>query len=51
MAASAIKAFIFDWAGTMIDFGCCAPVVALQGAFAELGLELSEAEARADFCV
>ena len=48
MAASAIKAFIFDWAGTMIDFGCCAPVVALQGAFAELGLELSEAEARAD---
>ena len=35
MAASAIKAFVFDWAGTMIDFGCCAPVVALQGAFAE----------------
>lgn len=48
MAASAIKAFVFDWAGTMIDFGCCAPVVALQGAFAELGLTLSETEARAD---
>jgi phosphonoacetaldehyde hydrolase len=48
MASTAIKAFIFDWAGTMIDFGCCAPVVALQGAFAEIGLPLTDAEARAD---
>ncbi|EGF89792.1 phosphonoacetaldehyde hydrolase [Asticcacaulis biprosthecium C19] len=45
---SPIKACIFDWAGTMIDFGCCAPVVALHGAFAEIGLSLSDAEARAD---
>lgn len=45
---SPLKAFIFDWAGTMIDFGCLAPVVALQQAFLEIGLELSEQEARAD---
>lgn len=45
---SPIKACVFDWAGTMVDFGCCAPVVALQGAFAEIGLSLSDAEARAD---
>lgn len=48
MITSPIKAFIFDWAGTMIDFGCCAPVVALQGAFGELGLSLSDEQARAD---
>jgi phosphonoacetaldehyde hydrolase len=48
MASSAIKAFVFDWAGTMVDFGCLAPVVALQGAFSDDGLPLSEAEARAD---
>jgi hypothetical protein len=24
---------IFNWAGTMVEFGCCAPLVALQKAF------------------
>ena len=48
MTTSPIKAFIFDWAGTMIDFGCCAPVEALQEAFTEIGLTLSDSEARAD---
>jgi phosphonoacetaldehyde hydrolase len=48
MANSPIKAFIFDWAGTMIDFGCCAPVIALQEAFADVGITISAAEARAD---
>ena len=43
-----IKAVVFDWAGTMIDHGCRAPVVALQRAFAEAGVEITEAEARAD---
>jgi phosphonoacetaldehyde hydrolase len=41
-----IAAVIFDWAGTVIDFGCMAPVVAFRAAFAEVGLEISEAEAR-----
>ncbi len=39
---------IFDWAGTMVDFGCRAPVLALQDAFARRGVPISEAEARAD---
>ena len=43
-----LKPSFFDWAGTMIDFGCMAPVRALQAAFADLKLELTEAEARAD---
>ena len=45
---SPIQAVIFDWAGTMIDFGCRAPVMALREVFAEAGIEISEADARAD---
>jgi len=39
---------IFDWAGTMVDFGCRAPVAALLEAFARHGVTLDEATARAD---
>ncbi|MDE2305885.1 MAG: 2-aminoethylphosphonate--pyruvate transaminase [Gammaproteobacteria bacterium] len=39
---------IFDWAGTMVDFGCRAPVEALIEAFARRGVALSESEARRD---
>ena len=46
--SSPIKAFIFDWAGTMVDFGSLAPVRALQSVFALEGIDLSTAEARAD---
>ncbi|CAL4868045.1 Phosphonoacetaldehyde hydrolase [Asticcacaulis sp. MM231] len=45
---SPIKAFVFDWAGTMVDFGSMAPVRALQSVFALEGIDLSAAEARAD---
>jgi phosphonoacetaldehyde hydrolase len=45
---SPIKAFVFDWAGTMVDFGSVAPVRALQSVFALEGLDLTAAEARAD---
>lgn len=48
MTKSPIQAVVFDWAGTMIDFGCRAPVVALREVFAEAGVEITEAEARAD---
>lgn len=41
-----VTAVIFDWAGTVLDFGCIAPVAAFRGAFAEGGLPISEAEAR-----
>jgi len=39
---------VFDWAGTMVDFGSRAPVLALMEAFAALGVTVSEAEARKD---
>ncbi|MEH0194822.1 phosphonoacetaldehyde hydrolase [Caulobacter sp. CCNWLY153] len=48
MTHSPIRAVVFDWAGTMIDFGCRAPVLALRDVFSEAGIEISEAEARAD---
>ncbi|HKT54911.1 MAG TPA: phosphonoacetaldehyde hydrolase [Caulobacteraceae bacterium] len=43
-----VKAVVLDWAGTMVDFGCMAPVEALVEVFASEGLALSEAEARRD---
>jgi len=39
---------IFDWAGTMVDFGCMAPIQALVEAFARHGVALDEAAARRD---
>jgi phosphonoacetaldehyde hydrolase len=39
---------IFDWAGTIVDFGCRAPVYALIEAFARHGVTLTEAQARRD---
>jgi phosphonoacetaldehyde hydrolase len=41
-----IKAVIFDWAGTTIDFGCLAPAGAFIAAFAEFKVTVSVAEAR-----
>jgi phosphonoacetaldehyde hydrolase len=43
-----IKAIVFDWAGTVVDHGCIAPVIALQKVFAEAGIPITEAEARVD---
>ena len=31
-------AVIFDWAGTTVDYGCCAPVQAFVEAFREFGV-------------
>lgn len=39
---------IFDWAGTMVDFGCMAPVSALIAAFAQEGVTIDEVAARRD---
>ncbi len=41
-----LKAVVFDWAGTMIDFGSRAPVLALCKLFAAAGVTIEEAEAR-----
>jgi phosphonoacetaldehyde hydrolase len=37
---------IFDWAGTMVDFGCQAPVIALREAFALRGVVIGDAAIR-----
>lgn len=41
-----LKAVVFDWAGTMVDFGSRAPMGVFVRAFAEFGIDLSMAEAR-----
>jgi phosphonoacetaldehyde hydrolase len=46
--SGAIRAVVFDWAGTMVDFGCQAPVEALVAAFAAEGVALAAEDARRD---
>jgi phosphonoacetaldehyde hydrolase len=41
-----LKAAIFDWAGTVIDFGSRAPMGAFVEAYRRFGVEISVAEAR-----
>jgi len=43
-----VRAVVFDWAGTVIDFGCMAPIEALLGVFAQAGVPVTAAEARRD---
>lgn len=43
-----VRAVVFDWAGTVIDFGCMAPIEALLGVFAAAGVPISATEARRD---
>jgi phosphonoacetaldehyde hydrolase len=42
-----IKAIIFDWAGTTIDYGCFSPLSPFISAFAKYNLNLTPAQARA----
>jgi phosphonoacetaldehyde hydrolase len=37
---------IFDWAGTLVDFGCRAPLAAFHSAFENIGLPISDEIAR-----
>ncbi|MFZ4381682.1 MAG: phosphonoacetaldehyde hydrolase [Sandarakinorhabdus sp.] len=41
-----IAAVIFDWAGTMIDFGSCAPVIAMDDVFTAAGVTVEAAVIR-----
>lgn len=41
-----LKAIIFDWAGTTVDYGCFAPVAAFIEVFRRQGVEISAAQAR-----
>ena len=44
--ATSLTAVVFDWAGTIIDFGSCAPMGAFVRLFEQFGVQLSIAEAR-----
>jgi phosphonoacetaldehyde hydrolase len=41
-----VRAVVFDWAGTTVDFGCIAPTGAFVSAFAARGVAVTGAEAR-----
>lgn len=41
-----LRAVVFDWAGTTIDFGSRAPTAVFQEIFRRQGIEVTEAEAR-----
>lgn len=41
-----LKALVFDWAGTTVDFGCQGPVQAFVESFAHFDVHISPAEAR-----
>ncbi|MGI6579072.1 MAG: 2-aminoethylphosphonate--pyruvate transaminase [Saccharofermentanales bacterium] len=44
--AKAIKAVIFDWAGTTIDYGCFAPVKGFIDGFKSIGIDINNEMAR-----
>ena len=46
MTKANVAAVLFDWAGTMIDFGSCAPVLAMQQVLAAERLPTDEATIR-----
>lgn len=41
-----LKAVIFDWAGTIVDYGSCAPVLAFQEVFKREGVSIDVSTAR-----
>ena len=41
-----LKAAVLDWAGTTVDYGCCAPAVVFIDVFKKRGVEITQAEAR-----
>lgn len=41
-----LRCVVFDWAGTLLDFGCLAPAAAFCRVFEQAGVPISVAEAR-----
>ncbi|WP_170099275.1 phosphonoacetaldehyde hydrolase [Kyrpidia spormannii] len=41
-----VQAVVFDWAGTVVDDGCVAPVAAFRDVFGRRGIEVAEEEIR-----
>ncbi len=46
LSKAKIRLVVFDWAGTTIDFGSCAPATAFSKVFAAQGVEVSDVESR-----
>jgi phosphonoacetaldehyde hydrolase len=46
--ANRLKALVLDWAGTTVDFGSQAPARTIRRVFEDVGVSLSEDEARRD---
>lgn len=46
VAAAHLKAVVFDWAGTILDFGSCAPMGAFVRLFKQFDIVITTAEAR-----
>ena len=44
--AKSVKAVIFDWAGTTIDYGCFAPVQGFLDGFKSIGIDITNEMAR-----
>jgi 2-aminoethylphosphonate-pyruvate transaminase len=44
--ATRLRGVIVDWAGTVLDYGCCAPAVAFVEVFARNGVTITADEAR-----
>ncbi|MCH4170888.1 MAG: phosphonoacetaldehyde hydrolase [Lactobacillus sp.] len=43
-----VEAVVFDWAGTTVDFGSLAPILAFKAAFKDFGIDVSDATIRQD---
>lgn len=41
-----VRAVVFDWAGTTVDFGCCSPVMVFVEVFRQQGVSITPAQAR-----
>lgn len=48
VTADRLRALVFDWAGTTVDFGSLAPVRTLQKVFEQFGVPVTESETRRD---
>lgn len=44
--ADRVEVVVLDWAGTTVDHGSKAPIIGIVNAFQQLGIEVSESEAR-----
>lgn len=46
MKSNKLTAVVFDWAGTIVDYGCCAPTKAFMNLFSEQNVPITAEEVR-----